>query len=52
LAFNVKSMSSKGMSVASMVDELFGGESVFDRITVGQFSSSNLVRLLVDAQIF
>jgi hydroxyacylglutathione hydrolase len=52
LAFNVKRMNSRGMSVPSMVDELFGGESVFDRITGGQFSSSHLVRLLLDAPIF
>ncbi|MDQ7784064.1 MAG: MBL fold metallo-hydrolase [Desulfomonilaceae bacterium] len=38
-----------GFTVEGIVDELLGGESVFDRITKGQYSSANLVRLLLSA---
>lgn len=48
---NAKSLAAKGMPVPAIVDELFGGESAFHRLTSGQFSSSNLVRLLLNSQI-
>lgn len=39
-----------GFTVEGIVDELLGGESVFNRITNGQYSSANLVRLLLTAE--
>ncbi len=38
-----------GHTVEGIVNKLLGGESVFDRITNGQYSSANLVRRLLSA---
>lgn len=49
LAGTAKSLASEGMDVPSIVNRLFGQESVFDAITAGQYSSANLVKLLLEA---
>ena len=49
LAGMAKSLASGGMDVPSIVNKLFGQESVFDAITAGQYSSANLVKLLLEA---
>ncbi len=51
LAISAKSMASKGMDTKSIVDYLFGQESVFDSITAGQYSSANLVKLLLETDL-
>ncbi len=51
LAFKAKSLAAKGMDTRSIVNQLFGQESVFDAITAGQYSSANLVNLLLEAEI-
>jgi glyoxylase-like metal-dependent hydrolase (beta-lactamase superfamily II) len=51
LAVKSKDLHRKGMAVPAIVDKLMGGESAFARLTGGQFSSANLIRLLLDADI-
>jgi len=51
LAYSVKKMDEKGMPVQEIVDELFGGESVFHRLTGGLFSCSNMIRLILNSQM-
>jgi glyoxylase-like metal-dependent hydrolase (beta-lactamase superfamily II) len=46
-----KDLHCHGLGLSEIVDELLGGESVFDRITNGQYSSANLVRLLLSADL-
>lgn len=47
LSGKAKDLHDRGLSVEAIVDELLGGESVFHRVTNGQYSSANLVRLLL-----
>ncbi len=42
----------EGLTVESIVDELWGGESIFNRLTNGQYSSANLVGRLLSAAGF
>ena len=51
LAQLAKSLASSGMDTKSIVNRLFGQESVFDAMTAGQYSSANLVKLLLEAEI-
>ena len=46
-----RSLSSEGMDVPAIVNKMFGQESVFDAITAGQYSSANLVKLLLEADL-
>lgn len=50
LARTVKAMDEKGASVPAIVEELFGGESVFCTISDGELSCANMVYLLLNAQ--
>ncbi|MGC8657955.1 MAG: MBL fold metallo-hydrolase [Desulfomonilaceae bacterium] len=43
-----RQMASEGIDVPTIVKKIFGGENVFDVITNGEFSSANLVRLLLE----
>lgn len=49
-AFRAKALAEKGMDTKSIVNKLFGQESVFDAITAGQYSTANLVNLLLEAE--
>jgi glyoxylase-like metal-dependent hydrolase (beta-lactamase superfamily II) len=50
LAQNVKALGKKGTPVPVIVDELFGGETVFLKISGGELSCANMVRLILEAQ--
>jgi len=50
LACSVKAMGDKGVPIPVMVNELFGGESVFFKISGGELSCANMVQLLLNAQ--
>ncbi|MBI4966407.1 MAG: MBL fold metallo-hydrolase [Desulfomonile tiedjei] len=51
LGMKAKDLQERGLDVSAIVDELMGGESMFCRQTAGHFSSANLVRLLLDADL-
>ena len=51
LSGRAKDLRRQGHTVTSIVDDLFGGEIIFDGITDGQYSSANLVRLLLEADL-
>ena len=51
LSCKAKELGAQGMETKQIVVELFGGESVFDAITGGEYSSANLVKLLLEAEI-
>ncbi len=42
-----RELAASDMDVREIVNRMFGGESIFDAITNGEFSSANLVRLLL-----
>ena len=51
LSRRVKSLRDKGLDISDTVRELFGSESVYERLTDGHYSSAHFVRLLLDANL-
>lgn len=51
LAFEVKKLESKGLGAEEIMEQMFGGEHDFARLTNGQFSTLNLVRSLREVDI-
>jgi len=51
LSRRAKQLEKKGLSIVAIRDELLGEEGLFPQVTDGQFSSENLVRAALRAQI-